>query len=360
MMSRDSRRPRRYGLRRLVAALLTIVAAHTGPATADPVGSDPAARLPTVAQPSEDGSRLLTAATGPDRVLNLTVQSAAMGRAVTVAVLPAADPARPAPTLYLLNGVDGGTSTGDWRTGKNWLTSTDVADFVADKQVTTVVPIGGAGSFYTDWRTDDPDRGRVRWATFLTRELPPLIDSTFHGTGARAIAGVSMSATSVLQLAMAAPGRYRALGSYSGCVRTSDPMGQLLVDTLVTGTGGNATNMWGPPTDPAWAAHDPYLHADRLRGTAVYVASGSGVPGPLDTLDGPGIHGEPQALADQLVVGGLLDTVAGRCTRQLRDRLRQWDIPATVDLRPTGTHSWGYWQQDLHNSWPLFDAALGD
>ncbi|MBF6170649.1 alpha/beta hydrolase [Nocardia blacklockiae] len=347
------------GRRRAAALLLAAaLAGATGPAAADPPDLAPAARAWAAARPAPDGSHLVAADPGPGRVLDLTVHSAAMERALDVAVQPAADPTRPAPTLYLLNGFDGGTTTGDWRSGGNWFNRTDILEFFADKQVTVVMPTGGAGSFFTDWRADDPVHGRQRWATYLTRELPAVVDSAFRGTGAAAVAGPSMASISVLQLGISAPGVFRAIGSYSGCARTSDPLGQVMVDTIVTGTQGNTLNMWGPPTDPAWAAHDPYLHAEQLRGTALYIASGNGAPGPLDTLDGPGIHADRAKLIDQLVVGGLLDAIAGRCTEQLRDRLRELNIPATVELRPHGTHSWGYWQQDLHNSWPLFAAAL--
>ncbi|MFJ1455758.1 alpha/beta hydrolase [Nocardia sp. N2S4-5] len=344
------------------AALVALVAVvcSTGPAAAEPPAmSEASARALAAARPAADGSRLVAAVAGPGRVVELTVHSAAMGRTVSVAVAPAADPARPAPVLYLLNGFDGGAGSGDWRAGKNWFTQTDAVEFFAHRQVTVVMPVGGAGSFFTDWRADDPVHGRQRWTTFLARELPAVIDSAFAGTGANAIAGPSMASIAVLQLAIAAPGVFRALGSYSGCARTSDPFGQVMVDTIVTGTQGNTLNMWGPPTDPAWAANDPYLHAEELRGTAVYLASGNGAPGPLDTLGGPGIHDNPATLLDQLVIGGLLDAVAGRCTLQVRDRLRELNIPATVDLRPNGTHSWGYWQQDLRNSWPMFSTALG-
>ncbi|MEU6563376.1 esterase family protein, partial [Nocardia nova] len=106
--------------------------------------------------------------------------------------------------------------------------------------------------------------------------------------------------------------------------------------------------------------NDPYLHADRLRGTAIYVSTGTGFPGPLDTLTGPGIHGNPATLADQLLVGGALETGAVSCTRALRDRFTALAIPATFDFRPAGTHSWGYWQEDLHKSWPMIAAALGE
>ncbi|MEV2224159.1 hypothetical protein AB0E01_30365 [Nocardia vinacea] len=41
------------------------------------------------------------------------------------------------------------------------------------------------------------------------------------------------------------------------------------------------------------------------------------------------------------------------------DQLAAAGAPATVNLRPAGTHAWSYWQDDVHQSWPLFAAALG-
>ncbi|MDR7172651.1 S-formylglutathione hydrolase FrmB [Nocardia kruczakiae] len=342
-------RPPRMRIARAVAvlaAVITVAAAITatnGRASADP--DDPA----TVTAP--DGSYISDIRRRDDRILDIGVYSAAMRTVTRVQVIRAADPDRPAPTLYLLNGANGGISDGSWSD------RTDIAEFFADKQVNVVVPFGGASSYFTDWRADDPVLGRQRWRTFLTKELPPIIDSGFGGTGVNAIAGISMAGTSVFQLALAAPGLYKAVGSYSGCVRTSDPQGQLIVDAVVGNRMGNTVNMWGPPTDPAWAANDPYLHADRLRGTAIYVSTGTGLPGPLDTFQGA--HGDATQLAYQLVFGAALEGVTNICTHQLHDRLQQLGVPATFDFRPTGTHSWGYWQDDLHTSWSLFAAALG-
>ncbi|MFI6955824.1 alpha/beta hydrolase [Nocardia sp. NPDC050408] len=350
------------GLRSAALCTAAVLACSSGIALADSA-PDPDTPIPVralaAARPAPNGARLLTAAQGPGRVLDLTVYSEAMGRTLPVEVLPAVDDSQPAPILYLLNGVDGGTDTGIWSDGNNWLTKTDAERFFADKQVTVVMPVGGGGTFFADWRVDDPVMGRQRWTTFLTAELPSIIDSAFRGAGANAVAGLSMASSAVFRLAIAAPGLYRAVGSYSGCVRTSDLPGQAMVNVIVTARRGNPLNMWGLPTDPAWAANDPYLHADQLRGTTIYVSTGTGQPGPLDTLDGPGINANPVKLLDQLVIGGVLDAITARCTEQLRDRLRELDIPATFDSRPTGTHSWGYWQEDLHNSWPVLRAALG-
>ncbi|WP_459958555.1 alpha/beta hydrolase [Nocardia sp. IFM 10818] len=346
----------------ILACLIALLVGATGSAPAEPVlevDAPAPERAMAAARPAPGGARLIAAARGPGRVLELTVYSAAMGRHIPVAVLPAPDDSRPAPVLYLLNGVDGGADTGVWSEGSNWLTETDAERFFADKQVTVVVPIGGAGSFFADWRADDPVLGRQLWTTFLTEELPPIMDTAFGGSGANAVAGLSMAGSAVFRLALAAPGRYRAIGSYSGCVRTSDFAGQAMVNAIVASRRGDPLNLWGPPGDPAWAANDPYLRAAELRDIAIFVATGTGRPGQFDTLSAPGVNGNPMQLFDQLFVGGLLDAATHLCTRQLRDRFRELDIPAVFDLRETGTHSWKYWQQDLHNSWPMFAAALG-
>lgn len=313
-----------------------------------------AGAAPGSAAPDTDAgeSRIVDTAPGPDGFLDVQVYSAAMNTTLSVKVLRAGDPAEAAPTLYLLNGAAGG------RDASSWHQKTDIREFFAGEQVNVVIPLGGSGSYFTDWQSDDPVLGRQQWTTFLTRELPPLIDAEFNGTGVNAAAGISMAATSVFQLALAAPGRYAAIGSYSGCIRTSDPMGRVMVRAVVGRWGGDASNMWGRWPSPAWTANDPYLHAEEFRGTTVYVSTGTGLPGPLETLQGPGIAGDIGKLTDQAVVGGVLEAVTNHCAHMLRDRLNELGIPAVFDLRPNGTHSWGYWEQDLYRSWPLFRDAL--
>ncbi|MCC3314258.1 alpha/beta hydrolase [Nocardia africana] len=337
----------------LLASVLT-AALCAAPAVADDPPPAPVsiAALTAAAEPAADGAHLLGAEQESDGMLNLRVHSAAMNREIEVKVLRAPDGSAPAPVLYLLNGASGGSEA------SSWPEQTDIVDFFRGKQVTVVTPMGGNGSYFADWRADDPVLGRQKWSSFLTAELPPIIDSAFHGSGANAVAGISMAGTSVFQLALAAPQLYRAVGSYSGCARTSDPLGQAFVDGVVLRWQGDPLNLWGAPNDPLWAAHDPYVNADRLRGLAIYVSTGNGIPGPLDNPDGPGIHGNTRKLIEQLVYGGVLEAATHNCAIALRDRLTQLNIPATFDLRANGTHSWGYWQEDLHRSWPLFEQAL--
>jgi S-formylglutathione hydrolase FrmB len=285
--------------------------------------------------------------------VDLNVYSPAMNRFVPIRVLRPADASVPRPTLYLLDGVGGG------ETGSGWLDRTDAATFFADKNVNVVLPLAGRASYYTDWQRDDPILGRNKWTTFLTRELPPVIDATLGTSGRNAIAGLSMSAMSVLNLAIHAQGLYQAVGSYSGCARTSDPVAQAFVTSMVVGYGGNPVNMWGSPLDPEWAANDPTLHADRLRGTQLYVSTGTGLPGSHESLGDRDVAGNPIALVDRVVVGGGFESVVNDCTHRLAAAVGAAGVPARFDFRPAGTHAWGYWQDALHESWPMMAAAIG-
>jgi len=173
------------------------------------------------------------------RLVDISVYSPSMGRDIPLQVLRPADTSRPAPTLYLLNGVDGG------KDDATWSVRTDAPKFFADKHVNVVTPLGGAFSYYTDWERPDPglaksgnNNGVNMWTTFLTEELPPVIDSMLATTGENALAGLSMAGTSVLDLAMAAPALYNSVGSFSGCAMTSPGIGQNFVKLVVAVGGG--------------------------------------------------------------------------------------------------------------------------
>ena len=120
----------------------------------------------------------------------ISVYSPSMDKDIPVKVLKAAG-GGPAPTLYLLDGLRAPDDN------NGWLIETDVENFFAGKHVNVVIPFGGGGTFYSDWLRDDPKLGRVKWETFLTKELPPVMASQFGSDGVNnAVAGVSMSGTS--------------------------------------------------------------------------------------------------------------------------------------------------------------------
>ena len=281
-----------------------------------------------------------------DRVTRVLVYSPSMDRVVPSDVIHPVG-GGPAPTFYLLTGIGGGED------GISWFNNTEATQFFADKHVNVVLPVGGKYSMYTDWMADDPVLGRNKWQTFLTRELPPVIDRAFGTTGVNAIGGVSMAAGPALDLAVQAPDVYRAVGSYSGCAGTSDVNGQAMVRSMVElRGGGNVNNMWGAGGGPAWIEHDPVVQAERLRGKALFLSAASGVPGAVDRLD-------PLLAIPQGLVGGALESITARCTAVMDARLRSLGIPATVVYRDVGSHTWGLFEAEMRDSWAVIGPSIG-
>ncbi|MGW0043940.1 alpha/beta hydrolase [Rhodococcus sp. NPDC003348] len=284
-----------------------------------------------------------------DRRAAVFVHSPSMRETVQVQVLLPPPGTGPRPTLYLLDGAGGGEES-NYRES-TWTQRTDAVDFFADKPVNVVLPVGGTGSYYTDWLRPDPTLGVDEWETFLTQELPPIVDARFAGNGVNAIAGLSMGAHAALNLATRHPDRFAGVAAFSGCADNGQSNSRLSVRATVAWKGGDADNMWGPDGDPAWAANDPMRNAEALRGKQIYVSTGNGAVGLLDdptTVDG----------LSAMTLGAALEAAALQCTRLFDTRLRDLGIPATFRYRDTGTHSWPYWQQDLHDAWPTLARAL--
>ncbi|MEV0247159.1 alpha/beta hydrolase family protein [Nocardia sp. NPDC050712] len=309
-----------------------------------------------VAMAEPAGARVVSVEGPEGTQQTVQVFSPAMGRAIPIQVLRAANRSAPRPTLYLLNGSGGGPN------GSGWDAQTDVIQFLQAKDVNVVTPVGGANSYYTDWIREDAKLGFNRWQTFLNEELPPVIEQFLGANDNRSLAGVSMSGTSVLNLAIAKPGFWKSVASYSGCAQTSDPIGHEFVRITVENWGGGQSveNMWGPASDPRWRANDPLVNAEGLRGTAVYLTTGSGIPGaPHDTPADARVQDGRIPLPIQIAFGGPIEAAIRYCTINLTDRLNELGIPVTLEDRPTGTHSWGYWEDDLKVSWPFLATTLG-
>jgi diacylglycerol O-acyltransferase / trehalose O-mycolyltransferase len=348
----------RLGVRRRIAAAIiagVAVAAATGTGTSGADTDPPADAVFPQAQPAPDGSRIVGVTPVDARRFVVEVRSAAMDRTVRLQVIRPADTGVPAPTLYLLDGAeDGDTPHGV----KTWESTTDLIPFTADKHVNVVTVIDGAYTYYTDWLRDDPALGRNRWQTFLTEELPPVLDSAFGATGRNAIAGLSMSATSVLQLAESSPGLYRSVGSFSGCNDLGDQVCAAAVQAVLALGHGDPGNMWGPAGGPDWAEHDPATpgNLEKLRGTNVVFAAGNGTPGKHDTA---AAAGDPIQLGRQIILGGgPEEALIESSNKRVQQRMSDLRIPATFTFTPAGTHSWPYWQDDLHAAWPSFAASL--
>ncbi len=286
---------------------------------------------------------------GPLRT-DLWVYSPSNHKKMKVNVLTPANATGPRSVVYMLDGADAGDDVSDW------ITKGRAGRFFADKNVTVVLPAGGKGTFYTNWRSRDPKLGKPQWETFLTEELPPLIDKKFNGTGRNAVVGLSMGGQAALALAARFPRLYTGVASLSGCPEVYQPANQAYVHTTVANVGGNAINMWGPPRSPAWKAHDPATRINALRGKYIYLSSGSGLAGPLDLLR----KIEPDEGTRQSVTASAsaLELGAWRCSINFGIELRKARIPFTDGLRLVGTHYWGYWEQDLPRMWPTIARGL--
>ncbi|MCX7537994.1 alpha/beta hydrolase family protein [Corynebacterium sp. P5875] len=286
-----------------------------------------------------------------DRVAEWWAHSPSMDRHVPLVVIKADQAAGPRPTIYLLNGGDGGEGRA------NWIMQSDAIDFYISKNVNVVVPMQGKFSYYTDWVEDvDNLGGKQMWETFLTKELPGPLEAALGASNKRAVAGMSMSATTSLLYAEHNPGFYDAVGSFSGCAQTSGGLGLTSIDMTLQRGGLTKEQMWGPLGGDLWNYNDALTNAGDLRGTEVYVSNASGLVGASD-LWGAGRTSADVALLT--VEGGVIEAATNMCTHDLKTKLDAEGVPATFNFRPTGTHSWPYWQQDLRGSWDVFAKAFG-
>ncbi|MFD0360483.1 alpha/beta hydrolase [Nocardia sp. GCM10030253] len=340
------------GRRVALAAISATIALGIGefPASAEP------AQSPGVVQPSvksADGSYVERIEWQDERNVRLRIHSAAMNATFPVDVLRPSDTSAPRPTLYLLNGAGGGQDSATWKR------NTDALTFLADKNINVVQIIGGQWSFYTDWLAADPELGVNKWQTYVTEELPPLIDAALGTNKVNALAGLSMAGTSVLNFSIAKPGLFRSAAVYSGISQVSDPVGQQMVKaTVEIWGGGNTENMWGPVGSPLWAANDPIVNAEKLRGTNLFISTGNGIPGIYDLPGGKFRMESPAETPQVVAIGSVIEAGVNWSTHNLNARLDKLNIPATFVYRDSGTHSWGYWQDDLKASWPVLEKGL--
>ncbi|MDH6289139.1 alpha/beta hydrolase [Rhodococcus sp. NM-2] len=280
----------------------------------------------------------------------ISVYSPSMDKDIPVKVLKAAG-GGPAPTLYLLDGLRAPDDN------NGWLIETDVESFFAGKHVNVVIPFGGGGTFYSDWQRDDPKLGRVKWETFLTNELPPVMASQFGSDGVNnAVAGLSMSGTSALNLATHRPDFYKAVASYSGYPTASSPGFAQGIQVSVAQMGGNALNMWGFWPSGAWLRNDPLLNVGALRGKSVYISSGAGSAAGDPTVDPDSASFDPVKFSQTVP----LETASGLSSKVFVPAAQRAGAKLQTHITDDGLHTWNYWQDRLHESWAnTLAPALG-
>lgn len=282
-----------------------------------------------------------------DRWDKVSVFSPAMNKVIVNDVYKA--PRSGAPTFYLLPGIDGGddiAGTGIAPGGKAWFGMTDIPGFFGNKNVNVVSPLGGQFSWWTNWIAD-PSK---QYQTYMTQELPPLINKQYNTNGKNAVGGLSSTGGTAVDYAIQAPGLFQGVGSYSGMLNPSRDPGQ--VGLTLGGGGASADAMWGPAGGPEWIAHDPTLNVAKLKGTAVYAAaSGSGNPGAVDRL--------PEGFGPN-ITGGFIERIVADSTRAFNDAAVAAGVPITYVVRPDGSHTWGLFESEMQESWnSTIGPALG-
>jgi diacylglycerol O-acyltransferase/trehalose O-mycolyltransferase len=250
-------------------------------------------------------------------------------------LLPSRFDAQPStrwPVLYLLAG-QGGTHTA-------WTPGLDVETLTAATDLLVVMPDAGAddpnGASFTDWWNGGKG-GPPMWETFHLVELRQLLERNWHAADKRAIVGGSAGGYGAMEYATRQPGLFRFAGSYSGGG---------LHEFVGPTSGPEPYDKWGDQGAQAdvWKAHDPYLNAAALKGTALFVSYGNGQPGALDDA------------------AATFDATEGYCAAQgaaFVERLHELKIPVTVYAYGNGTHTAPYFLRDLHRSFPLILKALG-
>ncbi|WP_313094958.1 alpha/beta hydrolase [Corynebacterium variabile] len=307
----------------------------------------------------EDGTRY-------NRMEELAVASPSMGnRQIPVVTIRAKENPENAPTVYLLNGADGGTGRA------NWLQQTSAIEFYGNEvgNVNVVIPMAGAFSYYTDWEQSHPtlDKDgknvgtRQMWETFLTKELPGAMEKNHFKTTSekRAIIGMSMSASSVLVFGEQNPGFYDAIASYSGCPATTG-VAELGVDLVVERGDATYEQMWGPRGGEVALRNDAQVNVAKLKDQPnIYVSAGTGLMGEHDVPSGDRLRGNPVGSITPATEGGVIEGATNVCTHTFKAAAEKAGVnQIEYNFRNTGTHQWGYWQDDMFGSWPTIARGL--
>ncbi|MBJ7520911.1 MAG: esterase family protein [Solirubrobacteraceae bacterium] len=331
-----ARRALRSGAVALGAALVTALAPSAASAA---VGNLAEAK-------ADNGARVVAETVVDERTVDLSIWSPATKRNANVRLLLPADwasnPARTYPALYMLHGAN---ERVDYR---SWTEFTDFESFLADKPVLTVLPSGGSSGFFTkEWNYGR--KGGVDYETFHTEELPQILERAYRSTSTRAVAGISIGGYGAMAYAARHPGLFRAAASYSGLLHLRYSSTWMVVSTIRVRANRDFFSLWGSPwwQGRIWRSVNPYDLAEKLRGTELYVSSGSGRPGPFEKPDDLNILGNP------------IEEWSWNNSRVFAKRLDELNIPVTTDFYRDGTHTWPYWERQFIRSWPVLAKGLG-
>ena len=327
---------RRYRARTpMLFVLLTVLAIMLG---ASPVSA--AGHRSSAPAHQREGAYVVGQEQVGPHLVDLTIQSPALGRTAQVRLLtPNGWEQRRRgdrwPVFYLLHGC--------CDTYDSWTRETDVEQLRRLRNVLVVMPEAGPFGWYSNWWNHGAG-GPPAWETFHLQELRRLLERGYGAGHRRVVAGLSMGGFGALSYAGRNPGMFRAAASYSGVVHPLlDGFPAGIMEGLVE-FGEDPLALWGDPVAQRriWKAHDPYYLAERLRRTPVFLSVGDGTAGPFD----------PPGIFDGLEAELSLQNHA------VAARFEKVGVPLRTDFYGPGTHTWPYWERELHRSLPMLLGAL--
>lgn len=271
----------------------------------------------------------------------LMVPSQSMGRDIKVQFQGGGKHA-----VYLLDGL---RAQDDFN---GWDINTPAFEWFDQSGLSVVMPVGGQSSFYSDWYQPAVGKGGAltyKWETFLTQELPAwLAANKGVNPSGNAAVGVSMSGSASLILAAYHPQNFVYAASLSGFLNLSNGIWPTLVGFAMNDAGGyNATDMWGPPGDPAWTRNDPTVQLGKLvaNHTRIWVYAGNGTPSDL------GGANVPAEFLENMLRQSNIDFMNGYQAAGGNN--------GTFNFPDNGTHDWGYWGAQLQAMKPDLQRVLG-
>ena len=259
----------------------------------------------------------------------LNVPSAAMGHDIKVQFQGGGPHA-----VYLLDGLRAQDDFNGWDINtpafEEYYQSGPVGDHAGRRTVQLLQRLVSAG--VRQERLPDLQVGNLRdqGASHLPASQPG------HLPNGNAAVGLSMSGGSAMVLAAYYPQQFSYAASLSGFLNPSEGWWPTLIGLSMGDAGGyNASNMWGPTSDPAWKRNDAMVQIPRLvqNNTRIWVYCGNGTPNEL------GGDSMPAKFLEQFTL---------RTNEQFRDNYTAaGGRNGTFNFPPNGTHDWGYWNQQL-------------
>ena len=280
----------------------------------------------------------------------LDVPSAAMGRAIRVQFQSGG---ANSPAVYMLDGL---RAQEDF---SGWDINTPAFEWYLDSGLSMIMPVGGQSSFYSDWYK--PACGKAgcttyKWETFLTGELPSWLAANrqVKPTGSAAV-GLSMAGSAALTLAVWHPQQFPYAASLSGFLNLSEGWWPMMVGMAMGDAGGfKPDDMWGKTQDPnsAWKRNDPMVNIKTLiaNNTRIWIYCGDGKQSDLDA----------GASRGNLFNAKFLEGFTLRTNKTFRDTyLANGGTNGVFNFPANGTHSWGYWGQQVQAMKPDIQRVLG-